>query len=94
MKMVKKSMAGRTDEIGAPFEYLRRFQHVISSTETFSGKFDLQGVHDCMARNVICSIKTVLDLLRSDKDGAELFSEQVNHITRMHLRQVTLTLFT
>ena len=92
--MVKKSIAGRTEEIGAPFEYLIRFQQVISSTETFGGKFDLQVVHDCMARNVICSIKTVVDLLSSAKDGAEVFSEQVNHITRMHLRQVTLTLFT
>lgn len=73
--MVKKSMAGKTDLIGTPFEYLRRFQEVISSAESFSGKFDLREIHDCMARNAICSIKTVIDLLSSDTNGAEVFVE-------------------
>ena len=54
LKMVKNSLAGQSDKITAPFEYLRRFQEVISSGESFSSSFDLAEVHDLMARNVIC----------------------------------------
>jgi len=65
---------------------------VVDSAETFNGKFGTLDVNDLMARNVICQIKTVIDLL--SKGDEEVFSEQLNHVTRMHLRQVTLTLFT
>jgi hypothetical protein len=68
LKMVKNSLAGKFDKITAPFEYLRRFQEVISSEASFSGSFGLAEVHDLMARNTICSVKTVVDLLSSAKN--------------------------